>query len=230
MIEPSTVQSVVAGAYGVVFLATVAVTLRVRSELRWYCGLLAVVVGLSAGNIALQQAGIGAITTEQGQLFVGTLLAQTIAYTVLYGGVTRLAGASRRLTAGVIGVALLPTYLSQLGNVIDGGQLFTLVSLVAFVVPFPLLTYLFVRPIWRTAQEQPPVRRLLHWKARNIILFLYGMLLVYIGIAISGLVTDPTLNELLFQYTGFVFNAGIPAFFVYKFYTVGDRFVEEVGV
>ncbi|MFB6194099.1 MAG: hypothetical protein ABEI75_03445 [Halobaculum sp.] len=228
MIETATVRAATAVVYGVAFLGLAAATRIVPAGLRRYCYPLVAVVGLAGVSLSFQLWGVGAVTTAHGTVFVSTLVSQTVAYTVLYGAVTRLAGVSYRLTAVIVGVALLPTYVSRLGGLIDGGSLFTLVSLASFVVPFPVLAYLFLRPIWRSAQEVSRYRRLLHWKTRNVILFLYGMLLVYIAVVLGGLVADPVISELLLRYTALVFNVGIPAFLIHELVTDGDRLVAEL--
>lgn len=228
MVDVATLQWAVAAVYGVSGLAMAGASLRVQPNLQRYCGLFTAVVLLNSLNLVFRRLELGIIATTQGELFIITVLTQVIAYTVLYGAVMRLGGASRLLTAGVIGISLLPTMLIQVGAVIETGQWFVVVSLASFVLPFPILAYLFLRPIWRTALNQPPTRRLLHWKARNLILFVYVMLLVYIGLVISGLVSDPVVDTILFQYVSIVFNLGLPGFLIYKSLTLDDQLAEEL--
>lgn len=38
--------------------------------------------------------------------------------------------------------------------------------------------YLLWGPVWRTATDRPPTRRLLYWKARNLLLLLIGAVLL----------------------------------------------------
>lgn len=209
------VQAAFVAAYLVTFVGTVLGARRVRRDLRRYCYLLAGVVGLAPVAILLQIAGVGEVPVGAGAVDVVGAVRNLVSYVVLYGTVAALGGASRRLTAAVVGVALVPLVATTVAPAVGSGPLAVGV-LVAVTVPYPVLVYLFLRPVWAAAAGLAPRQRLLHWKLRNLLLFVYGMILVFVYVASFGLLTDPVLSALLFQYSGFFFQAGIPAFVVYR--------------
>lgn len=228
MITVETVRLGFAALYGVATVGLLAAVTRVPQRLRPYSYTLVGVVALAGVELLFQQFGITEISVGAGSLVVATLVSQTVEYAVLYGAVVRLAGASRRLAAVVVLTALFPIYLTEVGEVIDAGSLFGLVVVAGFVVPLPVLSYLFFGRIWRAAEQLPPRRRLLHWKTRNLILFVYAMLLVYIGTLVFQLLTDSVIQQLLLQYSGLAFSAGIPAFLIYNFTTLDETTAADV--
>lgn len=228
MITVETVQFGFAVLHGLVTVGLLAAVTRIPRRLRPYSYTLVGVVALAGVELLFQQFGITEISVGVGSLVVATLVSQTVEYAVLYGAVVRLAGASRRLAVVVVTTALFPVYLTQIGGVIDAGDLFGLVVVASFVVPLPVLGYLFFGRIWRAAQRLPPRRRLLHWKTRNLILFVYAMLLVYIGALLFQLLTDAVIQQFLLQYSGFAFSAGIPAFLIYNFATFDEAAAADV--
>lgn len=228
MIDPTTLLSATVAVYLVSFVVLGVVVRRVPRSLRSDGYLLVGVVGLMAVNLLCQRFEIGAVSGANGSVYLTAVLAQTVGSVVLYGVITRLAGVSTRMSAAVIVLALVPLQVGNLTTLFSVPSVVETLSLVAFFVPFPVLVYLFVRPIWQTAQDTSEFRRLLHWKARNVALFVYGSLLSYILLAVSGLVSDPVLTQFLLQYVAYVFYVGVPAFLVYRFVSLGDRLGAEL--
>jgi sensory rhodopsin len=217
MITVELIQVVFAVLYGLVTVGLLGLTTRVPDRLRRYAAILLAVVVTAALDLVAQLFGVGSVAVGSGSLGVSTLFSQTVEYVVLYGVVVRLGGGSRRLAAVMIAVAMLPVYVTEVGGILAGEVLLLALVAVGFVLPFPILLYFFFGRLKRLSATLPPRRRLLYWKARNLILFVYAMVLVYIGLILSGVLTDQVLSQLLLQYVGFVFSAGLPAFFLYKF-------------
>lgn len=220
MITVETIQLSFVALYTLTAIGLFGLLRRVPEQLRRYSGLLIAVVVVSGLDLFAQWAGVGSVAVGSGEIQLTSTVSQTIQYVVLYSGVAALAGASRRVTTVLVVVALFPAYVTQFLPVVGLGAVAALLVIAAaFLLPLPIVLYLFFRPIWRAATQRPPQRRLLHWKVRNLILFVYTMVIVYIGLVTFGLLTDPVLTSLLLQYAGFVFSGGIPAFLVYRFTT-----------
>lgn len=211
-----TVRFVAAAAYGLAFVGTLIGVTRVPARLRTYCYPLASVVGLAALVVVLQEFGIGQVPVGAGELDLVAIFRNLVTYPVLYGGIAMLGGASRRLGAAVGGVALVPIMTSYLAPAVGVGVL-QLGVLAALFLPYPVLVYLYLRPVWRAAEDVSPRRRLLHWKARNIVLFLYAVVLLYVLLLLVGLLADGVLATALFEYPVFVFQAVVPGYLIYKF-------------
>ncbi|MEZ3118032.1 hypothetical protein RYH80_19110 [Halobaculum sp. MBLA0147] len=226
MISVELIQAVFAALYGIAAVVFLAATTRVPSRLQTYAGVFIVVVVAAALDLVAQLLGVGSVPVGSGSFGVSTLLSQTIEYVVLYGAVVRLGGGSRRLTATMIVVALLPVFVTEIGALIASGGALLLLITVGFLLPFPLLLYFFFGRLERLSASLPPSRRLLYWKARNLLLFVYAMVLVYVGLLLSGVLTEQVLSQLLLQYVGYIFSAGLPAFFIYKFTGFDDESVQ----
>lgn len=211
-----TVRFAVAAAYGLSFLAVLFGVSRAPERLRQYCYPLAAVVGLAGLVVVLQELGIGQVSVGAGELDLVALVRNIVTYPVLYGGIAILGGASRRLAAVVSGVALVPIMTSYLAPAVGVGIL-QLGVLVALFLPYPVLIYLYFRPVRRETEHVSPRRKLLYWKARNIVLFLYGIILLYVLLLLVGLLTDGVLATVLFEYPVFAFQAALPGYLIYKF-------------
>lgn len=226
MISVELIQAVFAALYGITAVVFLAATTRIPSRLRTYAGVFILVVVAAMLDLVAQVLGVGSVSVGSGSLGVSTLLSQTIEYVVLYGAVVRLGGGSRRLTTAMILVALLPVFVTEIGGLVASGVALLLIIIVGFLLPLPILLYLFFGRLKRLSASLPPRRRLLYWKARNLILFVYAMVLVYIGLLLSGALTEQVLSQLLLQYSGYIFSAGLPAFFIYKFTSFDDESVQ----
>ncbi len=220
MITVETIQLLFVALYVLTAIGLFGLLWRVPERLRRYSGLLIAVVVVSGLDLFMQWAGVGSVAVGSGEVQLTSTISQTIQYVVLYGGVAALGGASRRLTAALVVVALFPSYVTQFLPVVGLGEVAALLVIIAvFLLPLPVVLYLFFGPIWRAATQLPPQRRLLYWKVRNLILFVYAMVIAYIGLVTFGLLTDSVLTSLLLQYAGFVFSGGIPTFLIYRFTT-----------
>jgi sensory rhodopsin len=217
-----------AGVYILTFLAMGLFVRRTPDQLRQYGYLLTILVGVAPIAILLQELGIGQLPASNGTLDFVNLVQGTVSTLVIYGLVLSLADVSRSMTGFIIFVALIPTYAGAiaglLGDSISG--VLGLLFLGGFFVPFPVILYLFFRPVWRSAQTVSRQRRLVHWKARNILLFAYGMLLAYTPMAIAGLITDPILDIFVLEYSIYFLYGGVAAYLLYNL--VGLEIDEEM--
>lgn len=219
MIDSTTVLTTAAVCYAVISLGLGLGTRRVAPDLRRYCYPLIGLVGLAAVESAVQAAGGGTVAFDGTEIRLSTYFLDVAVYLVLYGGTTLLAGTSRRLAAAVTGVALLQRTAFVAGNAAAPGTILATLAGLGIVLGLPVLLYLFLKPVWRAAQSVPARQRLLHWKARNLQLFLFGMLVVYAFLYLSGAVSDPFVSQILVQYPNMLFRAGIPVLLVYKLAT-----------
>jgi hypothetical protein len=74
-----------------------------------------------------------------------------------------------------------------------------------------LLIYLFVGPIWADTDGLPPRQRLLHWKCRNLLLFLIGMLIV-LGMLLLAGIFDPFVSTVITEYIDLMIRLGFAGF------------------
>jgi undecaprenyl pyrophosphate phosphatase UppP len=86
-----------------------------------------------------------------------------------------------------------------------------LVALAVLVVGHLVLLSLYRNRIWEAAQSLSEEQRLLHWKARNLLLFLVGMIIVSAVLGLFG-VFDDFVNTVLTQYMNLLIRAGFAGF------------------
>lgn len=209
MLSASVLQSV----SGVVYSLTLAVLLlwtrTVPDRLRRYCYPLLLVVGLGGVNSFLAAAEIGGVAVGGRTVLLPSSVNDVVAYSVLWFVTAMLAGVSRRMLAVVTALPFLQVVAFQFGIPIGG--LIALVSSVVVIGGHLVIAYLFVGPIWQTAQSLPDERRLLHWKSRNLLLFLIGMLIVYAFLSLVGAFTSFGVN-VLSQYISVLIRVGFAGF------------------
>lgn len=213
----ATVRLGFAGLYVALLPLMGVLTMRTTQQVRRYALLLTASVALVPIGFVLRQAGVGQLTVAGGVIDVVNLVQSTIGTIILYGVVLGLVDTSRRMTGLIIGISLIPTYAgSLLGLVGDSFGVLGIVYLAGSFLPFPVVLYLFVGPVWRSAASVSRRRRLIHWKARNILLFAYAMVLAYTLIAITGLVVDPVLNAIIVQYSFYMLSGGVAVYLLYN--------------
>lgn len=229
-----TVRFGFAGLNLLTFVVAVLLYTRTPPEIRKYAGVAVAVIGISPPIIVLQELGYGAIALGNGSLDVLALLQGTVSTIVIYGLVLASAKVSRRIAAITIAVALVPTVGAEIIAVAgeDPSGILAAVVLVSFLasffIPFPALLYLFFGPVWRAASDATPQQRLLHWKARNILLFAYGMLLAYTPLVLAGLITDPVLGIFVQEYSVFFLYSGIILYLLYNYSSLDSAQAETV--
>lgn len=209
MISESLVHVASGGAYAATLAVLLAWLRTVPERLRRYCYLLAFVVGLGAVTSLLAAAGVGTIALGDGTLSLPTFANDAVAYSVLWFVTAMLADVSRRTLAFVSGLPFLQVVAFQFGA--TAGGLVGLFSTVFVIGGHLVLAYMFMGPIWRGAQDLPDQRRVLHWKARNLLLFLIGMLIVFAFLSLAGAFT-PFGSLVVGEYVAVLIRVGFAGF------------------
>lgn len=212
----ATVLQAAAVGYAVVLLGLLVGVRRVDASLRRYCYPLVLLAALATADSLWQAAGGGSLVVNGNAIQVSTATLDVYAYTVLYGGTTLLAGASRRLVAAVTGVAVTMRVAFSVGNAAAPGTPLATLAAVGILGGYPVVVGLYLRPVWRVAQRVPARQRLLHWKARNLQLFLFGMLVVYAFLLLSGLIQNAVVSQVLVQYPNLLFRGGVSLLIVHR--------------
>jgi hypothetical protein len=182
---------------------------KVPAHLRRYCHLLILVVGLGGATSFLASAGIGGVSVGEKTVLLPTFVNDAVAYSVLWFVTAMLAVVSRRMLAVVTALPFVQVVAFQFGTPMGG--LIALVSTVVVVVGHLVIACLFAGPIWRTAQALPDERRLLHWKSRNLLLFLIGMRIVFAFLSLAGAFATFG-GHLLSQYISVLIRVGFAGF------------------
>ncbi|UPV76432.1 bacteriorhodopsin (plasmid) [Halorussus limi] len=209
MISESLLYAVAGGAYVATLVVLVAWLRNVPTHLRRYCHLLLVVVGLGGAASFLASAGVGGVSVGGQTVLLPTFVNDAVAYSVLWFVTAMLARVSRRMLAVVTALPFLQVVAFQFGTPMGG--LIALASTAVVIGGHLVIAYLFVGPIWRTAQALPDERRLLHWKSRNLLLFLIGMLIVFAFLSLAGAFTTFGA-QVLNQYISVLIRVGFAGF------------------
>lgn len=177
----------------VVFLGWV---LRIEEGLRRFCWPIVVICGFA--TLSTYQAYVDLTVIGEVPIPVLSFLEFAVSYPLLGALTAYIAGANRRqflLVVGCVEGLVLGVAVAQ---ATASAPLFGLTLLV-----YAALTWLIVRPLWRSAQSQPEGRRLLYRKFRNLLVFGIFMLLSTAVPApqILGVFDEFTTN-LLVSYTG----------------------------
>lgn len=225
-ITPETVRLGFAGVNLLAFIIAVGLYARTPEQLRSYAAIAVLVAGFTPLVIVLQEFGVGTVTVGNGNLDILGLVQSVLSTVVIYGLVLASARVSPRIGAVTVALALIPTLGGEIFSVVGQGADGTLATvafalfLSSFFIPFPALLYLFFVPIRRSTSNVAPEQRLLHWKARNILLFAYGMLLAYTPLAVVGLIADPVLDVFIRQYSVFFLYSGVVLYLLYNYTTL----------
>ena len=209
MISESLVHSAAAVAYGVTLVVLLAWLRRVPGRARRYCHLVVGVVAVGFATSLLAAAGVGAVTANGRELLLPSFVSDLVAYSLLWAVTAMLAGVSRRTLAVVSGLPFLQVVAFQFGA--SAGGLVGLASTAFVIGGHFVLAYLFLNLVWQGAQDLPDERRLLHWKARNLLLFLIGMLIVFAFLSLAGAFTTFG-THVLNQYISVLIRVGFAGF------------------
>ncbi|CAI50739.1 homolog to rhodopsin [Natronomonas pharaonis DSM 2160] len=209
MIPDTTLYLVSAAIFlvsGAVFWAW---TRRQPTELRKYCYPLVALVLLSAASSTLDAAGIGHLDIWAGSIELPNAVDDFIAYPVLVGFVGVLAGSSRRMLVVLVGAPVVMRTSFVVATLTEG-TVSTVAGLVV-VAGYLVVTAILFGPVWRTASQQNDRRRLLYWKARNLLVLLMGMLIVYSQLELLGLF-DPFTGTVANQYIDLLLRIAFAGF------------------
>lgn len=176
------------GASAVVYaVALVVCVLRLRAvpdaQRRVY-QVATAVVAVGAVATVLSGLDIGVVSVNGYDTTLPSFGSDLVAYAALWGITGMLAGVDRRTLAVVTGIPVAQVLAFQGAAVTSGA---VALGLSAVVIAGHLwLAVLFRGRIWTAAASLDDERRLLHWKARNLLLFLVGMLIVFAFLSLAG--------------------------------------------
>ncbi|MFC7098845.1 bacteriorhodopsin [Halobaculum marinum] len=207
MIADSTMYFGAALAYAAVF-AVLLVRLRsLEGPARRIGGAATAIIGVS--TVAYVLMGLG-VTVEfaGGTLDLPNLVDDVIAYAGVYAITAALAGASVRLIGAAAIIVTIQRVAFELPYAGYVGETGALAAAAVVIVGWFVVAALFVRPIWRAAESMAADRRLLHWKCRNLVLFLMAMLIVYAVCALFGVLGE-FVNTSVNLYIDLLMRVGI---------------------
>ncbi|MBX0295723.1 bacteriorhodopsin [Haloarcula nitratireducens] len=207
MISQSGVYGVAAAVSAAAFLVFLGWLSRVPASRRRYCYPVVAVVGFSAAMSALTSMGVAPVAGTR--LSVPSMIDDLVAYSVLWTVAVALADESRRMLAVAAVVPAVQVVAFNVASVVGG--VVGLACLAVVVLGHGLMAYLLFGPIWRRAADVPDGQRLLHWKSRNLLLFLVGMLIVYALLSVAA-VFDSFVIAVLRVYIGLLIRVGFAGF------------------
>lgn len=151
------------------------------------------------------------------------MLSQTLndltAYPLLFGFATFVAGASRRYVGLVVAtiVAMRAAY--------DGANLFDgtvgLAATAVILAGYGLLVWLYFGPVATAATRQSPKRALFYRKTRNLVLFVFGILIAWAMLQLFA-VFDGFTQAVVLEYIDFLLRVGFAAFVIANAETLVD--------
>ncbi|SFR89019.1 Bacteriorhodopsin [Halomicrobium zhouii] len=209
MISASLVYAATAAVYALTLVGLLAWLPRIGESRRRYCYPVVAVVGIATVTTALSALGVGVLTVNGSELDVPSVADDLISYAVLWVVAGLLVDESRRTLALL---AVIPAVQVVAFNVASvGGGAIGLVCLAAVVVGHVVIAYLLLGPVWKRARDVPEAQRLLHWKARNLLLFLIGMLIAFALLSVGG-AFDELGIAVLAEYVGLLIRVGFAGF------------------
>jgi sensory rhodopsin len=209
MISETGVYAAGAVVSGLAAVVSVAKLRGIPGRVRRYYSLATFLLVLAAASGALMAADVGAMTVNGYEVTLPSFVNDLVAYSVLWGITGLLADVDRRTLAVVTGLPFLQVIAFQVAATSSGA---TALAASAFVIGgHVVLAGLFLGPIWRGCSHLPERRQLLHWKARNLLLFLIGMLIVYAFLSLAG-AFDAFATVVLNQYISVLIRVGFAAF------------------
>jgi len=220
MIEPSTVRLVSAVLY-VGWAAVLLAAVRRRSPAaRRYCYPFVAVVAVAAVTVGLRGAGVGVVPVGVGEFEIPQVIGDYVTYPLLFGFAAFVAGASRRYVGLVVATTLVMRTGYEVADLFDGAL--GLAGTGAILVGYVLLVWLYFGPVAAAAARQSPKRALFYRKTRNLVLFVFGILIVWAVLQLFG-AFDPFTGNVTLEYIDFLLRVGFAAFVIANAETlVGD--------
>lgn len=223
MLSSDDVFLVATGLYAVSLVVLLGWLRGVPDSRREYCYAVLAVVAASLGATTLHVLGVGQIPAGATVLDVPAVASDLLTYGMLWGITAHLANVSRRMLAFVVGLPISQSIVFQVATVTGG--VVALLCLAFVVLGHLLLAYVLLSRVWESAQDVPADQRLLHWKSRNLLLFLIGMIILFGVVAIGGIFDEFTI-ALLQQYMNVLIRVGFAGFL---FANVDAIAVDEAG-
>jgi sensory rhodopsin len=211
MIEPATVRYVSAALYvGWVAVLLGAVRLK-RPAARRYCYPFVAVVAVAAVTVGLRGAGIGVVPIADGALDLPQAIGDYATYPLLFGFAAFVAGASRRYVGFVIATIVVMRAAYDVADLFDGA--IGLAGTATILAGYALLAWLYFGPVAAAAARRAPKRALLYRKTRNLVLFVFAVLISWAMLQLFG-VLDPFTQAVTLEYIDFLLRVGFAAFVI----------------
>ncbi|CAI49657.1 homolog to rhodopsin [Natronomonas pharaonis DSM 2160] len=212
----ATVYRLFAAAYAVAAVVVLAATTRLPDRHRKYGYAFVGLFSLTAITSVVWSAGFGAVNGAG----IPRLLEDYVAYLGIFAAIAYIGGASRRIIVLTAASMFAIRTFFELGSVLDGALGLAMLSLV--VVGFVVLTSLL---LWLGRQSRGTIsesRYLLFWKTRNLLLFLFGMLIIVAVLPILG-VLDGFSGNILVEYVDLLIRAGFAGFVLNNLDVLDER-------
>ncbi|TYT60654.1 bacteriorhodopsin [Natrialba swarupiae] len=209
MFEPTPVYAASGVVYAIAFVVFLSWSRRLSPRVRRMCHVLIALVGIAAFASVLNAAGVGVITYGAESENLPDLIDDLLAYSLLCGLAGALAGASRQLVATLVAVVFLMRASFAAATFADG--IVAIGGVLVVIVGYAVVVFLFAGRVWENAEQVSDRQRLLHWKARNLFLFLFGMLIVF-GVAVFVDLLDPFVTGVVKNYIDVLFRVGFAGF------------------
>ncbi len=220
MMEPATVRLVVAGVYALSALALAVALLRQPPAARKYCYPFVAVVAVTAVTVGFRAIGVGTVPIGSGELDAPQALADYLSYPLLFGFTAFLAGASRRYLGVVVVTAVIMRAGYDFAELGEGvlGTAGPLTILGGYV----LLVGLYFGPLASAAERRSPKRALFYRKMRNLVLFVFAILIGWAMLQLFGFF-DPFTQVVTLEYIDLLLRVGFAAFVVMNARTLLDE-------
>jgi hypothetical protein len=211
MISGTMVYAAATAVYALTLVVCLRQLRRVPTAHRRVYQLATVVVAVGGVASAVAAADIGVVSINGYDTTIPSTVSDLVAYPSLWAITAILADVDRKTLLVVASVPFVQVLAFQL-SAVTGGVMALAGSLVVIGGHVWLAVYLR-NTVWAATSGLDDERRLLHWKARNLLLFLVGMLIVFAFLSLAGAFSDfgtTTLNvyvSLLIRvgFAGFLF-------------------------
>ncbi|ELZ50490.1 hypothetical protein C464_02780 [Halorubrum coriense DSM 10284] len=211
MIDTTAIHYGTAAVYAVSAIVLTGLTLRKEKAARRYCYPFLGLIGLATVMAAAWGAGIGFVSVGSGVLRLPQLVTDYPTYVLLFGFSVYVSGAGRRYIGGVVGLLLAVRISYDLVAVFDG--IIATVANLGIIAFYLVAIVLMYGPIAKKASNQPPRKELLYAKTRNLVVFIFAMLVVWSQLEVTGVLDLFTLTATL-QYTNIIYRVGFAALVV----------------
>ncbi|WP_321169149.1 rhodopsin [Natrarchaeobaculum sulfurireducens] len=182
-------------------------TIRLPSQLRAYGAAVVVACGAMSGAYLFMAADVLTVATTGREESVARFLGYTVGWAAVCAVVGAVTDADRRYVVGLLAFilgCLWGTFVSW----IVGGIAGTVVSVAIFASLIAMI-YILIGPLTRSAQTVSGDRQLLYAKTRNLVILVFG------GLILTGIVseqnlglTDAFVGQLVATYLDLIWLAG----------------------
>lgn len=225
MIDTTAIHYGAAAVYAVSAIVLTALTLQKQKAARRYCYPFLGLIGLATVMAVAWGAGVGVVSVRNGVLQLPQVATDYPTYVLLFGFSIYVSGASRRYIGAIIGLLLAVRISYDIVAVFDG--IIASVANLGIIGFFLVAIVLMYGPIAEEAAKQPPRKELLYVKTRNLVVFIFAMLVVWSQLEVTGILDSFTLIATL-QWTNIIYRVGFAALVVRNVGALVDNDEEPV--